>query len=611
MFLYKLRHKFINLKIQNKISLTMISLLVFLIVFIYITIVASLQTVILSDSLRRMRSSHEAREQSLISSYANYMFQFNSLVSDTSFQNILLNVSKQDKSTTEHRLLLQDTISTLTTANPAVKTVYFIDNYKNAYYSYETFYNNESDLFFFQPKDISGITILPQRKSPFFTNDQVIPVIIPLTLRYIDQSQFTLIADSSENAMLYVTILISASSLNDLIQLWSNEFKSSHLFFIDRNGNLLSSPNSNILLSNNYDIELKNEKFLTPLFESNTIEQSKLSDSYVTSKALTSNLALVSISTRDEIFTMFSDLKNYMLFALIIGLLFTAAMTVLLSIFVSEPIAKLAVIVHKIKTNSYTEITLPDSTDEVGELNNAINDMYLTIQEQINQIKDSERQKFQTEIKLLSEQINPHLLYNTLEFINMEIYNNNTDVASNMVQALADYMRISLSYGSDKIFIQDETAHVRAYLKMMNYRFHNNIILLTSVSEDLKYCYITKSILQPFVENSIKHGFTMGTDASQIFNPTIEIAFKFLDGQLHINICDNGLGFNVDEMYALLQKPTNEESKKHVGLRNVIQRLEASYSNVTMTLSSTPYFKNEIILHFPYQLDDQKTEVIV
>ncbi len=589
----------------------MISILIFLIVFIYIAIVASLHTVILSNTLSRMRSSHEVSEESLISSYSNYMFQFNRLVSDPSFQNILLNVSKQDKSTTENRLLLQEIIGTLSTASPAVKTVYFIDNYKNAYYSYETFYNNKSDLFFFRPQDISGITILPQRKSPFFTNDQVIPVIIPLTLRYSNQSQFTMIADAKEEPMLYVTILISATSLNELIQLWSNDFKSSHLFFIDRKGNLLSLPTPSVSLSDDYIREIKNENFLSHLFESNKVEQRQLSNAYITSKALTSNLALIRITTRDEIFTIFSDLKSYMLFALIIGLLFTATITVLLSIFVSKPIEKLAFIVHRIKTNSYSEIIPPHSTDEVGELNSAINDMYLTIQEQITQIKESERQKFQTEIQLLSEQINPHLLYNTLEFINMEIYNNNNYIASNMVQALADYMRISLSYGSDTISIQEETTHVKAYLKMMNYRFHHHIILLISISEELKYCSITKSILQPFVENSIKHGFTMDSDTSQIFNPTIDISFNYLDGQLYINIRDNGLGFNVNDMYELLETHVDKDSKKHVGLRNVIQRLEASYSNVTVTFSSTPYFKNEITLHFPYQLASQKTEVFV
>lgn len=604
MFLKEIQRRFINLKIQHKISISMISLLIFLIVFIYVAIVVSLQTVILSNALSRMRSSHDVSEQSLVSSYSNYMYQFNSLVSDPVFQNILINISQQDASTMEHRLLLQEIINTLTTANPVVKTVYFIDSYNHAYYSYETFSKNESDLFFFRPEDISGITILPQRKSPFFTNDQVIPVIIPLTLQYSDQSQLTMIAKSPENTMLYVTILISSTSLNDLIQLWSNDFKSSHLFFIDRKGHLLSSPNATLSLPSKYTFELENTTFLTQLFESNSVEQTKHSDFYITAKALTSNLALIRMTTQSEIYTMFADLKNYMIFALVIGLLLTATMTVLLSLFVSKPIAQLALIVHRIKTDTYNEIIPPQSTDEVGELNSAINDMYFTIQGQMAQIKDSERQKFQTEIKLLSEQINPHLLYNTLEFINMEIYNNNNHVASNMVQALADYMRLSLSYGNNTIHIQQEVAHVRAYLKMMNYRFHANIILLMSVPEELTYRDITKSILQPFVENSIKHGFGMSAGTSLILNPTIEISFEFINGDLYINITDNGLGFDVNMMYACLHTQENNSSSRHVGLRNVFHRLNATYSNVTVTFRSIPYFKNEIILCFPYPLND-------
>lgn len=594
------------MKIQHKISLSMIFLLVFLILFIYLTSVVLLQNAILSDSLQRIKVSQLASEKSLKSSYNKYMFQFSKLVSNPSFQNILTHMANQDKSPTENRLLLQDIISSLIAASPTVEMVYFIDNFGNSYHGYGTYYQNESDLFFFRKEDVSGITVFPQQKSPFSSNNQVIPIVIPLTLKYSDQLMYTMIADSSDNIISYVTILVSSSSLNELIQLWYTDFKPSHIYFIDRSGHLLSSSSRS--LSSDYENDLSSSSFLYALFESNSIQQNKLSDAYVTATALTPNLALISISKNDDIFTLFSTLEKYLVFALFIGLILTAFMSILISLFVSGPIARLAEIVHKIRTNAYSEIYIPHSTDEVGELNEAINDMYLTIKEQIKQIKASEREKFNTEIQLLTEQINPHLLYNTLEFINMEIYNGHSDIASNMIQALANYMRISLSYGNDKIFIHDEIAHVRAYLKMMNYRFNNNMLLLTSVSDDLKYCYVIKSILQPFVENSIKHGFIMEAGSSPIYNPTIEIAFELSNEQLRIIICDNGLGFNPDEMYHLLQDTANKESKKHVGLRNVIQRLEATYSNVTITLNSVPYYRNEITLQFPYQLDYQEKE---
>lgn len=611
MKLDKVHKNMIPLKIRHKISISMISLLVILILFIYLTSVVSLQNVILSDSLQRIKTSQIACENSLRSGYNKYMFQFNKLVSNPSFQNILIHLAAQDKSPTEQRQLLQDAINTLTSANPAIELVYFIDNNQNTYHSYGTFYKDKSDLLFFTRDDISGITIFPQRKSPFSSNVQVIPVVIPLSLSYSADAKFTSITGPEEEVITYVTILINVSSLNNLLRLWYTDFKPNIFYFADRSGRLLSTTSANGKLSNPYQEELIQSDLLTSIYESDSVMQHKLSDAYVTATELTPNLSLISISKNDDIFTLFSTLKEYLVFALIIGLLLTAVMSILISLFVSRPIARLVDIVHKIRTNAYTELHVPHSTDEVGELNEAINDMFITIKAQIKQIKASEREKYNTELKLLTEQINPHLLYNTLEFINMEIYNGNPDIASNMVQALADYMRISLSYGNEKIMISDEILQVYAYLKMMNYRFNNNILLLTSVSEELKDCYIIKSILQPFVENSIKHGFILETGSSPIYNPTIEIIFEYGQEALRLIMRDNGIGFDINELADIIHDHKTEESKKHVGLKNVIQRLEATYSCVEVSLNSVPYYRNEIILTFPYTLESPEKEAVI
>ena len=155
--------------------------------------------------------------------------------------------------------------------------------------------------------------------------------------------------------------------------------------------------------------------------------------------------------------------------------------------------------------------------------------MYRTLLLQMEQIKREEEEKYRYHSQMLTEQINPHFIYNTLEIINMEVHKEQYERASNMIQAFAAFLRYSLNQGEDTTTLDREVDHIRKYLMIMNTRLDARIILTCDYPPSLGEYRIPKSILLPLVENSIRHGFSPNTGDVELL-PVITIRAR-RDGQ--------------------------------------------------------------------------------
>ena len=167
----------------------------------------------------------------------------------------------------------------------------------------------------------------------------------------------------------------------------------------------------------------------------------------------------------------------------------------------------------------------------------------------------------------------------------MEVYSNHNKNASMMIQNLADFMRIGLNFGGELISISKELAHVQAYVNIMNYRFSHKICFTSDIPKELLSYEILKIILQPLVENSIRHGFGLDNSSSYLDVPSIKI--------------DNGAGIDIERATQILH--TGTDGQKHVGLNNVYQRLVFFYGEtVKITFSSIPYYENIVQIRIPF-----------
>ena len=126
--------------------------------------------------------------------------------------------------------------------------------------------------------------------------------------------------------------------------------------------------------------------------------------------------------------------------------------------------------------------------------------MYQNIQEQIEVIKAEEQALSKAEIQILTEQINPHFLYNTLECIRGEVLSGACGQAASMLESLGQYLRIGLSGGKAAITMKQELRHTEEYLKLINYRSHQSILFTCQADPEFTDFLIVKCILQPLVE---------------------------------------------------------------------------------------------------------------
>ena len=236
----------------------------------------------------------------------------------------------------------------------------------------------------------------------------------------------------------------------------------------------------------------------------------------------------------------------------------------------------------------------------MGQVFRAINSMHDTIQEQMQLIKKEEQEKYSAQVRVLSEQINPHFLYNTLDYVQLEVMNGHNTPAAEMIQYLVEYLRIGLSYGDETITIANEIKHVHSYIKIMNQRFSESIVFMYQIAPGLEKTMILKTILQPLVENSIKHGFSIDSGGVPVASPSIEIIFFRHADILNIEITGNGSGFDPQNVEKALQNGEPEDqTRRHVGIHNVYQRLCTYYGreNISFNLSSMPFYKNTILIH--------------
>jgi two-component sensor histidine kinase/uncharacterized membrane protein (DUF485 family) len=169
------------------------------------------------------------------------------------------------------------------------------------------------------------------------------------------------------------------------------------------------------------------------------------------------------------------------------------------------------------------------------------------------------------ELRALRYQVNPHFLFNTLNSLSALVMRGRRDEAEAMIMNLSTFYRTSLSDdpGEDTT-LRDEIAMQRLYLDIERIRFPERLSVEIDLPDDLAGAAVPSLILQPLVENAIKHG------VSQTTKPvTIHISARREDGNLILTVRDNGC--------AKTKSPS--ENGHGIGLANVSDRLAARFGD--------------------------------
>ena len=240
--------------------------------------------------------------------------------------------------------------------------------------------------------------------------------------------------------------------------------------------------------------------------------------------------------------------------------------------------------------------------DEISQLYDYLSVMIWRIQRLLAQVYQekihAERLKTSqkdAEFKMLTSQINPHFLYNTLETIRMKARINKQYEIEELVKMLGKILRSSIQAGSKDMTIREEVELAEYYLKIQQYRFGERIQYQIYVEEGTERQKILPLLIQPLVENCIIHGLEGRADVGHI-----DVCVKRSGQNVVITVTDDGAGICGEKIAEIRRELAGNRTKgEHIGICNVNQRVRLRYGEeygVTVESICGEYTRVEITL---------------
>jgi sensor histidine kinase YesM len=172
------------------------------------------------------------------------------------------------------------------------------------------------------------------------------------------------------------------------------------------------------------------------------------------------------------------------------------------------------------------------------------------------------RLKTQAELEALQAKVNPHFLFNTLNSI-ASLISENPAAAEETVEKLSELFRYTLqSTVNSTVKLTEELEIVRSYLQIEKIRFGNRLEFEITSDDRLNNIDVPALLIQPLVENSIKHGIALDVQGG-----IIRVEAKQMHNECHISVTDSGKGF------------TTEAGETGFGLKSIRERLRLLYGN--------------------------------
>lgn len=233
----------------------------------------------------------------------------------------------------------------------------------------------------------------------------------------------------------------------------------------------------------------------------------------------------------------------------------------------------------------------------VNEISMEIEQMIWKMDKLINENYLYEIQAKDTQIQMLVNQLSPHFLYNTLQLIEYQSYGNNHENVTKIINGLCYILRYCMS--TEKIVpLKNEMEYVEEYLAIYQFRYQNKLHYSIQKEEELMKLQVPKMILEPIVENCIKHGFAGNVTDAQIW-----IRVDQREEDLMICVRDNGRGITeekLDELKKQLENPSFTD--EHIGLNNVNAILKLRYGmSYGVKIESVKDQYTEVMIRLPME----------
>lgn len=220
-------------------------------------------------------------------------------------------------------------------------------------------------------------------------------------------------------------------------------------------------------------------------------------------------------------------------------------------------------------------------------------DYYRKYRERELHASELEKHLVQAKLQALQMQLNPHFLFNTLHSVS-SLMHKDVEAADRMIMRLSDLLRAALdSVDTQEVSLRKELELLQLYLGIEQIRFGDRLSVKMDVAADALGAQVPNFILQPLVENAIRHGIEPRARPGRI-----ELHARRQAGELALEVCDNGDGI-----------PEARPAREGVGLSNTRARLRELYGEAhRFELCRGPEGGLRVEMTIPYRTENEANE---
>ncbi len=258
--------------------------------------------------------------------------------------------------------------------------------------------------------------------------------------------------------------------------------------------------------------------------------------------------------------------------AMAAGVVLIALIAYLLSIGFTSRIDLLIRQMKQVSKGNWLIEPSADQRDEVGQLSRAFEGMVTQLESLIHDVYESKIAQRESEFKALQTQINPHFLYNCLDNMNWYAILRGDEHSSYVITQLSDYYRTSLNRGKNTITVADELKNAIAYMNLQLELHDNNFVFEKDIEEGLGGYITLNLMLQPLLENAVKHGVDKVRDKTA--DKRIRLTARLQGGALWFSVFNTGDSIRPEVLRSVFVEKTGG-----YGLRNVDERLRLLFGD--------------------------------
>ena len=284
---------------------------------------------------------------------------------------------------------------------------------------------------------------------------------------------------------------------------------------------------------------------------------------------------------------------------------------------ITRPLTKLSEKANEISERSPENVEPLNAkyNDEIGNVTRAFNQMLASIKDYIEKIRTQmenesvmkeksllmETHLKDAQLKYLQAQINPHFLFNTLNAGAQLAMMEGADRTGEYIRNMADFFRYNVKKNNDVVSISEEIELVDSYIYILDVRFAGDIKFSKEIDSELLSIRMPSMIIQPIVENSVKHGLA-NLDENK---GEIKLSLYRENNMACIRVSDDGIGMEqsvIDKIMAYENVSEDSSEPKGIGIANVMSRLHLFYNGKeAFEIQSTPNVGTSITIKIPME----------